>query len=201
MRLSVLIPTIQGREKEFTKLYNFLIEQLNVNNLGGDVEILHLSDNKEISIGLKRDKLYKMAKGLFSVMIDDDDTVSSEFLVEIISAINKGDCDCIGYFEHCTINGQVQKSLISLTVNQWQSHDIPINGFHHRRTPFFKVPIKTEICQKVGVKDMRYAEDHDFAIRIYPLLKKENFIYRDMYYYTANSLTIEQHKNRYGITK
>lgn len=199
MRLSVLIPTIKGREKEFTKLYTFLLDQVEVNKLQGDVEILHLSDNKEISIGLKRDKLYKMAKGLFSVMIDDDDTVSSEYLVEVISAINKGDCDCIGYFEHCTINGNVQKSLISLTVKEWQSSDFPMNGFHHRRSPFFKVPIKTEICQQVGVKDMRYTEDHDFAKRIYPHLKKENFIYKDMYYYIGNSLTVEQHKERYGF--
>ena len=195
MNLSILIPTVNGREAQFEKLYDFISSQ--IGKL--PIEILHFKDNKQLSIGTKRNELYKMARGLFSVMIDDDDMVSPDYCQTINEVIESNQMDCIGYFESCLINGEKKKSVISLKCKEWQSHESPVNGFHFNRNPFFKVPIKTDICQKVGVKDMRYAEDHDFAIRIYPHLQKEYFIYKEMYFYSANSLTATEHKNRYGI--
>ena len=196
MNLSILIPTVNGREAEFNRLYNFLSNQIQNTN---KVEIVSLKDNKEMSIGTKRDKLYKMANGKLSVMIDDDDMVSPDFVPVINEIVEAHDVDCIGYFENCLIDGHQRKSVISKECSEWSS--IQKNGFDYQRTPFFKVPILTSLCQQVGVKDMRFAEDHDFAIRIHPLLKKEYFLYREMYYYRANSLTKEQHDQRYGITK
>lgn len=201
MNLSILIPTVLGREKEFNRLFENLSKQIFDNNLESKIEILSLKDNKEISIGLKRDKLYNMANGLFSVMIDDDDLVPDDYCFTVNEVIESHQVDCIGYFENCLINGNQQKSVISRAFHSWSYHEVPKNGYHYYRTPFFKVPIKTDICKKVGVKDMRFGEDHEFAIRIYPELKTEYFIYREMYFYRANNLTKEQHDKRYGFTK
>ena len=195
MNLSILIPTVVGREEQLNRLLKILDDQMIP-----DIEVLVECDNKEISIGEKRDNLYRKAKGKFSVMIDDDDFVPDNY-IEVINAVidSNPNIDCIGYFEHCTINGKYEKSVISLKNRGWVSHN-EMGQTTHLRTPFFKVPILTSICQRVGVRDMRFGEDHDFAIRILPYLKKEHFIYRDMYYYRADSLTQQQHKERYGIS-
>jgi glycosyltransferase involved in cell wall biosynthesis len=187
--LSILIPTIPERKEQFEALKDFLDEQKTKK-----VEVL-FSDfgKKEMSIGSKRNMLYNAAKGLYSVQIDDDDSVPEYFIKEILKAIETRP-DCVGYKEHCTINNEVQDSIITISNKEWKT----INKTHFR-TPFFKTPILTELCQKVGVKDMRFSEDHDFAKRIFPLLKTEVFIPKIMYYYTANSLTKQQHKDRYGI--
>jgi glycosyltransferase involved in cell wall biosynthesis len=185
--LSILIPTLPDRNESLNKLLAILEPQLNE-----QVEVLLDSRPKRAcSIGVKRNDLYKRAKGKYSVQIDDDDTVPDYFVKEVLANLGS---DCIGYKEHCTINGKVQDSLITRTNKNWYT----INN-NHFRTPHFKTPILTEHCVNTGVKDMRFGEDHDFAKRILPLLKTETFIPKIMYFYTANSLTPNQHKDRYGL--
>lgn len=195
MRLSICIPTIVGREEQFTRLYTELDNQIKLARLEHDIEIISEKDNKEISIGAKRDILYKRAKGKYCVHIDDDDLIVDDYIQTVYEHLNG--VDCIGYVERCIINGQVQYSKISNEFLEWETKEE--NGFHYKRTPFFKTPILTEICQRVGVEDMRFGEDHDFARRVKPHLKIEIFINKVMYLYSANSLTAEQHKERYGL--
>ncbi len=202
MNLSVLIPTVVGREIEYTKLFMYLQSQIDEYGLSQQVEIITASDNKEMSIGQKRQYLYKEATGKFSVQIDDDDSVCSDYLYLINNVIKDNEVDCIGYYELCTMDGNKFLSVISKEVKEWETYpNVPIGKLKYRRTPFFKVPILTELCKQVGVNDMRFGEDHDFAKRIHPLLKKEFFIYKEMYFYSSNSLTKQAHNQRYGITK
>jgi len=195
MILSILIPTTTDRQADFERLESELQKQIG----NKQVEVFSLCDNKEVSVGAKRNELYKMAQGKYSVMIDSDDWVPPYYIKEVLKAA-KQDKDCIGYIEACLINGEEKKSLISLKCEKWCEFSPAKEGFHYHRTPFFKVPIKTEICKYVGVKDMRFAEDHDFAKRVHMMLKDEAFINKEMYYYHANSMTREEHNKRYGIT-
>ncbi len=183
-KLSILIPTLPERKDQLAKLLACI-------EPSDEVEILIDDTDRSMSIGIKRNNLYNRANGLYSVQIDDDDTVPIDYIQEVLANLGS---DCIGYLEHCTINGQVQMSSITMKNKQWSSH-----SNQYFRTPHFKTPILTSLCQKVGVKDMRFGEDHDFAKRVYPLIKSETFINKIMYYYTANSLTKEQHKQRYGL--
>lgn len=195
MKLSICIPTVVGREEYFAKLYAKLDLQRKLSNLSGDVEIIYEKDNKEISIGKKRNNLYNRAKGLYSVHIDDDDDIVDDYIETIYHELT-GE-DTIGYVERCIINGSVQYSKISAEFNDWESKYE--EGYHYKRTPFFKVPILTELCRKVGVEDLRFGEDHDFARRLKPHIKSHKFINKVMYLYSANTLTAEQHKERYGL--
>ena len=195
--LSICIPTVVGREDKVERLVKEL-ERQKQDGLSEMVEIIVEKDNKEISIGTKRDLMYNKAGGLFSVQIDDDDFIDEFYIHKCIMGAYHNNC-CIGYKEHCLMNGEFKTSIISLRNKQWNEYQTPANGIHYERTPFFKTPIKTDICKAVGVKDMRYGEDHDFAIRIYPHLKSEYYIDEFMYYYSANSLTAEEHQKRYGI--
>ena len=60
INLSLLICTIEGREEQFFSLYRNLNQQIQEFKENNQVEILFISDNKEISIGEKRQKLFKI---------------------------------------------------------------------------------------------------------------------------------------------
>jgi hypothetical protein len=209
--LSILMPTVVGREIQITELLqSFSLQTMLLGSnrkidwettdlnvwrfeLNG-IEVIVYQDNKEISIGEKRNRLYKMASGTYSVMWDDDDGCADSSLRLITKAL-KSEPDCVGYKEMCNIDGVQKTSNFSLRYTDW--HDNPGDGFDYARTPFFKTPILTSLCQQVGVTDMRFGEDHDFARRIKPLLHKEEYIDEFIYHYNHVST---DHNERYGIT-
>lgn len=192
--LSILLPTVHERQESFNKLRSFIYCQIGANDLGDEVEVLHLVDNKEMTIGEKRNKLYRMASGIYSVQWDDDDFMHHEALPLIIDELKNEDCDCVGYKELCIFDGKrVESSNFSIKYGGWADN---VDGFNHVRTPFFKTPIKTRLCLQVPVPHSRFGEDHEFAKAIYPLLHKENYIDEFIYTYQHNSTPFSQ---RYGI--
>lgn len=196
--LSIQIPTVVGREEQFEKLYNHLMDQIRQWKLENLVEVIYLRDNKEMTIGAKRQKLYEMADALYSVQIDDDDWVPADFCRTLVE-FAKHDADVISYIEECKHNGRSNgKSIFSKNYKDWVEKLSPsVYGCVRARTPFFKSPIKTELCRKVGVADMRFGEDHDFSRRMLPHLKTQSFIMKTMYYYHYQ--TEGTHNERYGI--
>ena len=152
MKLAIAIPTVAGREKEFEYLFNKIGNQVRDLGLTEDIDCIVYKDSKEISIGKKRNEMYKVAhaKGhLFTVMIDDDDDVPDDYIATVYNAICENpDVDCIGYMERCVMDGRTKYSKISNECTEWRTL-----ADSYERTPFFKVPIKTALCQKVGVAD------------------------------------------------
>lgn len=185
--LTILIPTIQGREAQFDALVDSL-------NAQGFTNIVHLKDNKEISIGAKRQLLLDKCETDYFVMIDDDDSVAPNYIARISQALL---CtpDCVTYLE--SVNG----NQVACHSNVWNAWGNNKEGFTYVRTPFYKDVLRTDIAKKIGFKDMRYGEDHNFSIRLKQsgLIKTEIFINELMYFYSAPpSLTTLQHKARYG---
>src|SRR3990167_4379776 len=147
IKLTIGIPTVVGRESSLKKLVDGLEYQIKSNGVESFVEIIIDKDNKEVSIGSKRNRMYENAKGLFTVMIDDDDYISPDYILQCLKGCQHG-YDCMGYQERCDLNGIIKHSEISLKHNSWNEFKYPINGFHFHRSPFFKVPIKTELCRQ-----------------------------------------------------
>lgn len=193
MKLSILIPTVLERAAQFHKLRQFIYRQIIDYELEDRVEIVYLQDNKEVSVGKKRDDLYKLAKGEYSWMIDDDDWLHYQAVPLIVDKLD-GKIDCVGFKELCVFDGKrVESSNFSLQYGGWADNQ---DGFNHVRTPFFKTPIKTALCTLVGVTDERFGEDHEFARRVHPYLKTEAYIDEFLYIYRHNS---SPHNERYGI--
>lgn len=191
--LTIAIPTIITREAQFNALKYEIEAQIKAAKAQDLVEVISECDNKQISIGKKRDNLIKKAQGKYLVMIDDDDWIGDTYIVDVLNACNS-DPDCIGYFEDCTFDGGKKAiSCISLEYKAWYSN---VGNYDYVRSPFFKVPIKTELCKQVGCTDIRWGEDEDFAKRILPLLKKEYFINKKLYFYRYK---YEQHEFKYGF--
>lgn len=192
--LSILIPTVLERAAQFHKLRQYINRQLVDYELTDVVEILFIQDNKEMTIGEKRSKLYRMAHGIYSWQIDDDDWLHPEALPRVIDELKNEDCDCVGYKELCIFDGKrVESSNFSIRYGGWADN---VDGFNHVRTPFFKTPIKTRLCLQCPIPHSRFGEDHEFSRMIYPLLEKENYIDEFIYHYLHNTTP---HNERYGI--
>lgn len=195
MLLTICLPTVKERAEQFHLLLTFIQQQIHDHNLNDLVEIKFLSDNKEMTIGEKRNKLYRMATGEYSWQIDDDDWIHYEAIPYIIDELKNGP-DCVGFKELCIFDGKrVESSNFSIKYGGWADN---VDGFNHVRTPFFKTPIKTRICLQCPIPEIRFGEDHVFSKMIRPLLQTEGYIDQFFYIYQHNSTSFNQ---RYGITQ
>ncbi len=191
--LTIAIPSITERHENFNRLISFLTRQMTCENLCRYVELIYDIDDKEVSIGAKRQSLLLRAKGKYIVMIDDDDWVSPEYVIKILDAISKSHPDHVGFLEDCTIDGVKSKSIFSIQHKKWDENKF---GYDHIRCANPKSVILREKALEVGYNDMRYAEDKAFSESVTKLLKTEEFINEVLYYYRYKKT---EHNQRYGI--
>lgn len=208
--LSILIPTVTGRELTLKKLLDNITMEAGAcftdvkyhANIAftkrwfpyTEIEVLVGCDNKETPIGRKRQLLYTLANGAYAWQVDDDDLIASDAIPLILEAIAR-EPDCITFEEKVVIDGVEKRSNFSLKYPDWGENQ---DGFDFVRTPFFKTPIKTQICQQVKVPPIRFGEDHGFARLIQPLLQTEVHIDKQLYYYQHTSSSFTE---RYGFDK
>lgn len=187
IKLSILIPTVIGRES----MFDLLLQELKRQSDGKNVEIIVCKDNKEISIGSKRQKLIEEAKGEYIVFVDDDDWIAPDYVDQILA--NTGS-DAIGFQIECTFDGK-GKCLASASkrYKDWGENR---DGFRYVRSIYHKTPVRRELALKAGFKDMRFGEDYDYSMRIMALIKSEACINKVMYYYRYKG---ENHNEKYGI--
>lgn len=188
--ISILLCTVEARAKLFAALYAHLLKQAE----GKLVEILVACDNKEISVGKKRDNLLRAATGDYVCYVDDDDWVSDTYVDDILAALATGP-DCVGFLITCTTNGRnPRKAIASMRYKAWGENE---DGYAHTRTPYHKTPVKREIAIKVGFPDLRYGEDRVYAAGVTARVKTEVFINKVLYHYRFRS---EPFSQKYGIS-
>lgn len=195
--LSILIPTVVGRETELRLLLDEIHKQIGRLNCYADVEVLIEKDNKEISTGAKRQLLYDRATALYSWQLDDDDMIAND-AIELILKATEENHDVISLNELCILQHEthIEYKLCthSIAFDYWEEN---IAGWDFVRCPFYKDVIKSELCKQVRISDIRYGDDHDFSLRIRPLLKTETHI--DKFLYLYNFPVTMNHNERYGI--
>ena len=211
--LSILIPTVVGREDECHELELTIDKQaynrkVDVFDKWGDVirrewdlltfvETIIYKDDKKISIGEKRERLYSLANGTYSFMIDDDDSIAPNAIELILNAIkNNPEIPCITFREKCMMNGIYKSSNHSIRYSQWMDNQ---DGFDYVRSPFYKDVIRTDIARSVPFPHIRYNEDEQWSKALYPLLTDEIHIDEELYYY--NYEPKDSHEERYGLNK
>lgn len=174
---SILIATIESRKAQL----DVLLAHLEVQKIEG-VEIITMSDNRQMSIGAKRQKMLEMCTGDYVCFIDDDDTVPDNYISSIMKGISEG-VDCIGFLVMLT-GWHPTPTLCSLS-NKWDGWHDNRGGYKYVRCPNHLSVIKRDHCLKIGYKDLRGAEDSDFSLRLKAsgLCKTEHFINEVMYHY------------------
>lgn len=191
-RLSILLATVESRRDLFALLHAELLRQ----SEGRSVELVIACDNKEISIGKKRQNLLEAAKGGYVCFIDDDDWISPAYVDDILAALTKNP-DCIGFEIQCTHNGQnPQRAIASMRYKQWVDDR---DGYRFCRSTYHKTPVRRELALQAGFPDLRYGEDKIYSERIIGLVKSEVFIKSTLYFYRFSSR--EKFTEKYGFPK
>lgn len=209
--LSILIPSTPDRRKDLSKLLDCISEQeytrkVDMFDIGElscskyydllcPIEILVFEDAKIMTIGEKRELLYKHAKGTHSIQVDSDDLLAPNAIQLILEAIKSNpEIPCITFRERCMMNGVYKTSNHSIKYDFWCDN---FDGFDYCRSPFYKDVIRTDIAQSVPFPNIRYNEDEQWSYAIKPLLTSEIHIDEELYYYIYEPK--DTHNERYGI--
>jgi len=200
MKFSILIPTLESRKEMFSRLKISLDSQL-VGNLLNEVEILYLLDNRQKTIGEKRNILLNSAKGDFLTFIDDDDRVSDNYIKKIIEAITcSPDSDCIVFDCICTItsvdkhikSGRKQYCKYGIEFDYtkqdpWTESNIAerTEMEQWRGKPSHTMVWKSLLAKNVMFPNQNVGEDFDWVKRMWPKIKKQIRINEVLYYYDA----------------
>jgi len=198
--LTIMIPTINGREQVLSDLVCDLIRQCGSlksttpSNVNGceitvldfeNVEIIIACDNKTISTGKKRQLLLELAKNDFVVAVDDDDYVYPYYVEEILKAIQSNP-DCVGTRGIYTNDGN--QSTEWRLSKDYPNETISEKGRHiYLRTSNHLTPVKKHLALQAGFPDKSNAEDKWYSERLQPLLKTEVKIDKIMYHYRYSS--------------
>jgi glycosyltransferase involved in cell wall biosynthesis len=191
IRFSILLATVENRKELFAKLHHELLRQAE----GKPVELVIACDNKEISIGKKRQNLLMQAKGDYVAFIDDDDWIAEDYVDCILAALENSP-DCVGFEIACTQNGRnPQRAIASIKYPVWTQWK---DGYTYNRSIYHKTPHLRSIGLKVGFKDMRYGEDQVYSKGLMQHVRTMSMISKTMYFYRFRS---ENFAMKYGITK
>lgn len=184
MLLSILTPTLIERRERFQNLKDKLDQQIQDSLYTDRVEHLIFEDDREQSIGFKRNVLMDKAKGTFIVFVDDDDDVSDRYVHLICDAIEQHpDIDCIGLKGQITFKGAHPQPFVHCLQ---YTHYFKKQGKYFR-PPLHINPIRREIAVQYRFENISYSEDIDWALRMLRdhALKTEAFIDACLYYYDS----------------
>lgn len=176
-RLSILIPTVNGREAMFDSLVS-RIEHL---GNGYPYEIVALKDRKgENSIGFKRNKLRTMAKGDYIAFVDDDDMILDTYFSNTFRAI-ENNMDVMGIIGVMYTNNMRPKTFEHSTIHDSYYQK---NGIYYR-PPNHLNPMRKQLSMMVRFPDKSMGEDTDFAMALCHagVLRTEEFVTDVVYRY------------------
>jgi glycosyltransferase involved in cell wall biosynthesis len=138
-------------------------------------EIEVIVDDKDGTVGAKRQRLLEKARGHFIAFIDDDDRISNHYVSRVVDAI-AGDptADCASLLGIITTYGPI--SMAGPTLFE---HSIKYDRWFTGQDRFCRCPnhcnaVKRDIALRVGFNGAKnIGEDSEYSLRLRPLLKKE----------------------------
>ena len=181
VKLSILVCTILERKTVF----NVLIAELNKLRGGNsEVEILSECDNREMSIGAKRNLLLSKAKGDYVCFVDDDDWIDSEYISKILAALADNP-DCVQMIGMMNTDGfNLKRFEHSIDhFEYFENYDVYYRYHNHLN------PIKRDIAIQFKFPESNFGKDTNWAtqIRDSGLLKIEASIDKVIYHYRYSS--------------
>lgn len=156
------------------------------------VEIIMLTDNKQMMLGQKRNVMVDMAQGKYVAFVDDDDRLDPDYLSSLLIAAG-ADADVITFLVSVSMNGETPKICrYSAKFEADASHDT-----HYERLPNHICAVRREIARQVSFPNIAYGEDSSYSKLLRPLIKTEAPINKVLYHYDyqSDSTETQQHLN------
>ena len=156
--VTFLIPTIQGRESSLMRLVTSIHEKMKriASHLRYNINLAF--DNREMSIGMKRQTLMQASEGKYSAFIDDDDEITDEYIQDLVETIG-------GSYPVMRLRGNIHPFTFTHSLeNTLKSPMATGNVFV--RPPNHLNPIMTDVAKLVHFRDATRGEDLDWTMRM-----------------------------------
>lgn len=155
---SILIPTIPGREASLQRLLTSIREKVNRIAPTLRVEFSIDFDNRESSIGAKRQRLLQGARGKYTSFVDDDDDITDAYVEDLVAMVQGG-------FHTLRLLGNMgsHQFVHSLAVTL---KDPMAVGELFQRPPNHLNPMLADVAKLIPFKDAVYGEDLDWAMSL-----------------------------------
>jgi len=178
VKLSILICAIPERSYIAQQLINELEKQ----SEGKDVEILCLIDNRKRSIGAKRNALKSLVNGEYFAFCDDDDNISEDYISELLNAIEQKP-DVVTFKQLAHINNEPFTVTFGIKNENEPAEKVGENYKDIKRKPFHVCAWKTSLVRNCFFSDTNYGEDSFFADFAQKEVLSEVFIDKILHYY------------------
>ena len=186
MKLSILTPTIPGREAQLKALQTKITNQ----SIGKPVEHLALCDNRARTIGAKRQALVDIARGEYIAFVDDDDSISEGYVSSLLAAIEKG-ADVITFMQHAVYNGLVSKVVFGINNKD--------EAFNHGgitlRAPWHVCAWRRDRVADCQFSESNYGEDRIWSIQARKRARTGYHIARVLHTYIHDAKTTAAPEN------
>ena len=156
--VSFLIPSIPGRESSLARLTQSIHEKMA--RLAPSLRYtINLGfDNREMSIGMKRQRLVQESKAKYSTFIDDDDEITDEYIEDMRETI-------AGSYPVMRLRGRIDPYTFTHSLEN------TLKGAMARDTVFLRPPnhlnpMMTDVAKLIHFKDALRGEDLDWTIRM-----------------------------------
>lgn len=206
IKLSILIPSIKGREKTLNDILKQLESQCGgiadigtYDSFGEDTDVfvhyyhngmncIVYIDNRQKSIGEKRNTLLDIADGEYTAFIDDDDSISDNYIELLTEGINKG-VDCCSLKGIITTDGDDPRIYEhSKKYSEWRTNGDDAQVKYERPQNHLNM-VRASISKQFKFPETYHGEDHvwSMAIQKSGLLQTEHYIDQVIYFYNYNS--------------
>jgi hypothetical protein len=155
---SILIPTIPGREASLLRLLESIREK--VARVAPDlrIDICIDFDNRESSIGTKRNQLLQKACGKYMSFIDDDDDITDAYIEDLVATMR-------GNFPTMRLCGTIGPNLFVHSTSVGLKDYMAV-GDIFQRPPNHLNPMFTDIAKFIQFKNATYGEDLDWTLSL-----------------------------------
>lgn len=155
---SVLIPTIPGREASLNALVASIHDKVAriCPELRTEVKLAY--DNREMSIGRKRQNLLQSARGKYMSFIDDDDEITDAYIEDLWACIR-------GNYQVMRLRGQIAQYTFTHSI-EVKLTDMMARDGAFVRPPNHLNPMMTDVAKIIHFKDAVQGEDLDWCIRL-----------------------------------
>ena len=184
MLFSILIPTLEERRAQFARLEQELRAQIERAKMEAQVELVVWCDNREHSVGAKRNALLERARGEYVAFVDDDDAVHQNYVALITRALREHpDVDCLGIQGLVYFRGAHPKRFV---YSAQYDHYFSRGGVYYR-PPYILNPMRRAHAQAFKFPHVNYSEDAAWAMQLARarILKREVLLPEILYHYLS----------------
>jgi hypothetical protein len=199
---SILTPAVQSRFEQVQALCKIIAQQID----DAPVEHLVLFDNKQRTVGEKRDALLRAARGDYIAFVDDDDMIAPDYVTSILQKIRSAP-DVITFRQEASVNGETAIVEFRLGSDnapfkcgmrnaecgiKTKNSEFRIpNSEFVRRNAWHVCAWRRTLAIQSHFPSLNYGEDWAFAEPLCKIAKSEEHIDKVLHYYRHSSAATE----------